>query len=205
MEKEEESKSKVRQDVLLQDLLAGSEQLLFSFIVPSTFCSTDNINELQKLVTQGCNELHRKLLFADSLAKLPYKIGVIRGILSNLVNVLKQLHKASRRRRVGSIETRPAREHFLELQEATEGLCRYIRRKYYGQISIYKFFCSEVTVVCLRWLWTCKRAVICSRSVQIFQSLSHISCQHLLSQDAKVVTVFNMIAVPCFVYQVLHM
>ena len=125
MEKEEESEAKVRQDVLLQDLLAGSEQLLFSFIVPSTFCSTDNINELQKLVTQGCNELHRKLLFADSLAKLPYKIGVIRGILSNLVNVLKQLYKASKRRRVGSIETRPAREHFLELQEATEGLCRY--------------------------------------------------------------------------------
>ena len=125
MEKKEKSKSKVRQDVLLQDLLAGSEQLLFSFIVPSTFCSTDNINELQKLVTQGCNELHRKLLFADSLAKLPYKIGVIRGILSNLVNVLKQLYKASRRRRVGSIDTGPAREHFLELQEATEGLCRY--------------------------------------------------------------------------------
>ena len=138
MEKEEESEAKVRQDVLLQDLLAGSEQLLFSFIVPSTFCSTDNINELQKLVTQGCNELHRKLLFADSLAKLPYKIGVIRGILSNLVNVLKQLYKASRRRRVGSIETRPAREHFLELQEATEGLCRYegnITGKYRSAIS----------------------------------------------------------------------
>ena len=138
MEMEEESKSKVRQDVLLQDLLAGSEQLLFSFIVPSTFCSTDNINELQKLVTQGCNELHRKLLFADSLAKLPYKIGVIRGILSNLVNVLKQLYKASRRRRVGSIDTRPARQHFLELQEATEGLCRYeenIAGKYRSAIS----------------------------------------------------------------------
>ena len=91
MEKEEESELNVRQDVLLQDLLAGSEQLLFSFIVPSTFCSTDNINELQKLVTQGCNELHRKLLFADSLAKLPYKIGGIRDILARLVGELGEV------------------------------------------------------------------------------------------------------------------
>ena len=35
--------------------MKGTEQLLFSFIVPSTFCSTDNIVELQKLVTQGEN------------------------------------------------------------------------------------------------------------------------------------------------------
>ena len=115
-----------KQDILIQDLLAGSEQLLFSFIVPSTFCSTDNINELQKLVTQGCNELQRKLLFADSLAQLPYKIGVIRGILSNLVNVLKQLHAASKRRRVDSKEIEPAHKHFIELQRATEGLCRSV-------------------------------------------------------------------------------
>ena len=33
--------------------MKGTEQLLFSFIVPSTFCSTDNIVELQKSVTQG--------------------------------------------------------------------------------------------------------------------------------------------------------
>ena len=38
---------------ILSDLLKGTEQLLFSFVVPSTFCSTDNIMELQKLVTQG--------------------------------------------------------------------------------------------------------------------------------------------------------
>ena len=38
---------------ILEDLMKGTEQLLFSFIVPSTFCSTDNIVELQKLVTQG--------------------------------------------------------------------------------------------------------------------------------------------------------
>ena len=119
--KEEEN---LKQESLIQDLLAGSEQLLFSFIVPSTFCSTDNINELQKLVTQGCNELQRKLLFADSLAQLPYKIGVIRGILSNLVNVLKQLHAASKRRRVNSEEIQPAHNHFTELQRATEGHCR---------------------------------------------------------------------------------
>ena len=40
---------------ILSDLLKGTEQLLFSFVVPSTFCSTDNIMELQKLVTQGSN------------------------------------------------------------------------------------------------------------------------------------------------------
>ena len=120
--KEEEN---LRQESLIKDLLAGSEQLLFSFIVPSTFCSTDNINELQKLVTQGCNKLQRKLLFADSLAQLPYKIGVIRGILSNLVNVLKHLDAASGRRRVSSKEIEPAHNHFVELQRATEGLCRW--------------------------------------------------------------------------------
>jgi hypothetical protein len=38
---------------ILSDLLKGTEQLLFSFVVPSTFCSTDNIMELQKLVTEG--------------------------------------------------------------------------------------------------------------------------------------------------------
>ena len=38
---------------ILEDLMKGTEQLLFSFIVPSTFCSTDNIVELQKSVTQG--------------------------------------------------------------------------------------------------------------------------------------------------------
>ena len=38
---------------IIGDLLTGTEQLLFSFIVPSTFCSTDNIVELQTLVTQG--------------------------------------------------------------------------------------------------------------------------------------------------------
>ena len=122
----EELEDSLKQDILIKDLLAGSEQLLFSFIVPSTFCSTDNINELQKLVTQGCNELQRKLLFADSLAQLPYKIGVIRGILSNLVNVLKQLHAASKRRRINLKEIQPAHNHFIELQRATEGLCRWI-------------------------------------------------------------------------------
>ena len=122
--KEGDLENILKQDILIKDLLAGSEQLLFSFIVPSTFCSTDNINELQKLVTQGCNKLQRKLLFADSLAQLPYKIGVIRGILSNLVNVLKQLDAASRRGRVDLEEIKPAHSHFIELQRATEGLCR---------------------------------------------------------------------------------
>ena len=42
---------------ILEDLMKGTEQLLFSFIVPSTFCSTDNIVELQKLVTQGGFEI----------------------------------------------------------------------------------------------------------------------------------------------------
>ena len=38
---------------ILADLLKGTEQLLFSFVVPATFVSTDNIIELQTLVTQG--------------------------------------------------------------------------------------------------------------------------------------------------------
>ena len=48
---------------------------------------------------------------------------------------------------------------------------------------------------------SCDLLQVCSKYSYL---LTHISCQHLLSQDAKVVTVFNMIAVPCFVYQVLH-
>jgi hypothetical protein len=42
-----------RTERLVEDLLVGTKQLLFSFIIPSTFCSTDNIIELQQLVTQG--------------------------------------------------------------------------------------------------------------------------------------------------------
>ena len=170
-----EEETNLKQESLIRDLLAGSEQLLFSFIVPSTFCSTDNINELQKLVTQGCNKLQRKLLFADSLAQLPYKIGVIRGILSNLVNVLKHLDAASGRRRVSSKEIEPAHNHFVELQRATEGLCRW-GFLYFSLFSLNICHSSEVTAVSLHWLWTCKRAAICCRCHYIAssQALLHI-------------------------------
>ena len=36
-------------------------------------------------------KLQRKLLFADSLAKLPYKIGGIKGVLSNMMNLFQEL------------------------------------------------------------------------------------------------------------------
>ena len=36
-------------------------------------------------------KLQRKLLFADSLAKLPYKIGGIKGVLSNMMNLFHEL------------------------------------------------------------------------------------------------------------------
>ena len=42
-------------------------------------------------LNSGCNKLQRKLLFADSLAKLPYKIGGIREVLSNMLNLFSEL------------------------------------------------------------------------------------------------------------------
>ena len=132
-----------KQKYLIEELISGTEQLLFSFIVPSTFCSTDNINELQKLVTQGryqlrlghfmahyyisgCNKLQRKLLFADSLAKLPYKIGAIRGILTNLMNALQQIEEKNARGIMQGQDVGHAFNYFNELQESTAGLCRSI-------------------------------------------------------------------------------
>jgi len=148
---------------ILSDLLKGTEQLLFSFVVPSTFCSTDNIMELQKLVTQGCDKLQRKLLFADSLAKLPYKIGAIRGILTNMVNALTKLQEENKKTYIVKEDITQVFSVFQELQKSTHGLCR-------GQTSL------PVLAVDLQK-----------------------NCD--LLQDAKVVTIFNMIAVPCFVYQ----
>ena len=49
---------------------------------------------------------------------------------------------------------------------------------------------------------SCDLLQVCSNISKSLTSLVNTSCP---AQDAKVVTVFNMIAVPCFVYQVLHM
>ena len=45
--------TKKRIDYLLSQLRRGTEQLLFSFLLPSTLSTTSNIVDLQKLVTTG--------------------------------------------------------------------------------------------------------------------------------------------------------
>lgn len=66
-------------------------------MVPSTLSTTSNILEIQKLVSSGCNKLQRKLLFADSLAKLPYKIGGIREILTTMISLAADLQYKNER------------------------------------------------------------------------------------------------------------
>ena len=75
--------------------------------------------------SSGCNKLQRKLLFADSLAKLPYKIGAIRGILTNLVNNLKELQFKTKTSGLSSTDVAPAFSMFNDLQKSTAGLCRF--------------------------------------------------------------------------------
>ena len=77
----------------------------------------------------GCNKLQRKLLFADSLAKLPYKIGAIRGILTNLVNNLKELQFKTKTTKLASADVQPAFSMFNDLQKSTAGLCRSISKQ----------------------------------------------------------------------------
>ena len=81
----------------MDQLISGTEQLLFSFMVPSTLSTTSNILEIQKLVSSGCNKLQRKLLFADSRAKLPYKIGGIREILTTMISLAADLQYKNER------------------------------------------------------------------------------------------------------------
>ena len=45
----------------------------------------------------GCNKLQRKLLFADSLAKLPYKITGIREVLSKMLSLFANLQYKNER------------------------------------------------------------------------------------------------------------
>ena len=66
-------------------------------MVPSTLSTTSNILEIQKLVSSGCSKLQRKLLFADSLAKLPYKIGGIREILTSMITLAADLQYKNER------------------------------------------------------------------------------------------------------------
>ena len=56
----------------------------------------------------------------------------------------------------------------------------------------------EEETVCQSWQWNFRIAVICYKYVK---SIIVKDFDILLFQDAKVVTIFNMIAVPCFVYQ----
>ena len=52
-------------------LLTGAEQLLFSFVVPSSLSTTANIAELQRLVTTGIRlELKRRWLVFSPLEPL---------------------------------------------------------------------------------------------------------------------------------------
>ena len=48
---------KKRINYLLSQLRRGTEQLLFSFLLPSTLSTTNNIVDLQKLVTTGISIL----------------------------------------------------------------------------------------------------------------------------------------------------
>ena len=75
-------------------------------------------------ICAGCNKLKRKLLFADSLAKLPYKIGAIRGILTNLVNALKEIGIKTKNRIIIEKDVDASNSIFRELKKATTGLCR---------------------------------------------------------------------------------
>jgi hypothetical protein len=59
----------------------------------------------------GCRGLQRKLLFVNNLAKLPYKIGEIQGILSSLVNNLQHLQEKNKR--WAQREERPREEKML--------------------------------------------------------------------------------------------
>ena len=57
----------------------------------------------------------------------------------------------------------------------------------------------EEGIVCPYWLWSYKIAVISYKygSFIVRYNIFYFN----LFKDAKVVTIFNMIAVPCFVYQ----
>ena len=126
----------------------------------------------------GCNKLQRKLLFADSLAKLPYKIGAIRGILTNLVNNLKELQFKTKTSKLASADVQPAFSMFNDLQKSTAGLCRSISKQKLMEadtirwISADEFFFSEVKAACLCLRWSFKRAVI------FFRFLSFRFCLH---------------------------
>ena len=104
--------------------MSGTEQLLFSFMVPSTLSTTSNIHEIQKLVSLGCSKLHRKLLFADSLAKLPYKIGEIREILSSMITLTSELQYTNQRSGLVRRDLRDISLVYSQLQESTHNLCR---------------------------------------------------------------------------------
>ena len=86
-------------------------------------------NDSSSHLFPGCNKLQRKLLFADSLAKLPYKIGAIRGILTNLVNNLKELQFKTKTTKLASVDVQPAFSMFNDLQKSTEGLCRSVSKQ----------------------------------------------------------------------------
>jgi len=113
------------------------------------------------VLCKGCASLPRKLSFVDKLAKIPYRISDIKGIISSLIthiNMIKTSKHSSK-----SLEFGEAEKAFADLQKSTRGLCK-------GENSL------PVLAVDLQ---------------------KHCD----LLQDAKVVTIFNMIAVPCFVYQ----
>jgi len=156
-------KDKKELHLLLSQLTRGTEQLLFSFLLPSTLSTTSNIVDLQNLVTSGCSKLQRKLLFADSLAKLPYKIGGIREVLTSMLALFSDMSFKIESKDLSQSDFKATRDIYEDLQKHTHGLCRG------------------------------------ANSLPILAVELQNSCN--LLQDAKVVTIFNMIAVPCFVYQ----
>ena len=60
-------------------------------------CNISFRNIFKYFAILGCNKLQRKLLFADSLAKLPYKITGIREVLSNMLSLFANLQYKNER------------------------------------------------------------------------------------------------------------
>ena len=80
---------------------------------------------------------------------MPYKIGAIRGILTNLVNNLQELQFKTKTSSLSSTDVGPAFSMFNDLQKSTAGLCRYVlvtilkvtKRSYnYNYITINSLF-----------------------------------------------------------------
>ena len=156
--------------------MKGTEQLLFSFIVPSTFCSTDNIVELQKLVTQGENfrSLVLKWFFISFVSRLQQtpKKALVRGQPSqaavqdrghpgDLDQPGEQPQGAAVQDEDNQVGLRRCSTGVLDVQRLAEIHCRPLQVSLKTEVmEAYDFFFSEVKAACPCLQWSFKRAVI---------------------------------------------